>query len=105
MKLDLETHRLHQKALEYYCRGNCKKFLKDYKSAIAAFSKAIEYNPNFAEAYYRRGNIKIILEDTEGAMSDYNKAIELNPDLAKVLNKSQHIKPNEEESKDYVNGR
>lgn len=87
MDLGLKTHRLHQKALEYYCKGNCKKLLNDLTGAVAAFSKAIKYNPNFAEAYFRRADIRMILNDTDGAISDYSKAIELNPTFSEVLNK------------------
>jgi tetratricopeptide (TPR) repeat protein len=99
MKMGLKTHRLQQKALDYYCRGNHKKFLKDYKGAVDDFTKAIKFNPNFAEAYFRRANTKIVLNDTEGAMLDYNKAIELNPDFAETLNKSQLIKLSKENPK------
>jgi len=47
------------------------------------YSKAIELNPNYAEAYMTRGRDKIFqfLKDEEGAYSDWNKAIEINPRL------------------------
>jgi tetratricopeptide (TPR) repeat protein len=85
MELKSEANKLYQKALEYYSKGNCKKLLYNYKGAIADFTKAIKYNPNFAEAYYKRANTKLILNDTIGAKSDYNKAIELNPAFAEFL--------------------
>ncbi len=85
MKLKITANRLYQKALEYYSKGNCKKLLNNYKGAIADFTKAIKYNPNFAEAYFRRANIKLILHDTVGAKSDYDKAVELNPEFAETL--------------------
>ena len=44
--------------------------------------KAIELNPNFAEAYSNRGLAKYNLGDNQGAIVDYNKAIELNPNFA-----------------------
>ena len=93
MKLELKPHRLYQKALQYYSWGNCKNHLYDYRGAIADFTKAIKYNPNFAEAYYRRANIKIILKDTEGAILDYDRAIKLNPDFAQAVNNKEHLKP------------
>jgi tetratricopeptide (TPR) repeat protein len=86
MKFGYSTNRICQKALDYYSKGNCKKLLNDYNGAISDFTKAIQYNPNFAEAYYRRGNTRVLLNDNEGALSDYDKAIELNPELAKTLN-------------------
>jgi tetratricopeptide (TPR) repeat protein len=99
MKPDLKAHRLCQKSLQYYSRGNCKKLLKDYKGAIADFTKAIKYNPNFAEAYFRRADIKTILNDNESASLDYVKAIELNPELAEAFNDNQ-LKINENEPGD-----
>lgn len=89
MKPGLKAHRLCQKSLQYYSRGNCKKLLNDYKGAIDDFTKAIKYNPNFAEAYFRRADIKTILNDNEGAALDYVKAIELNPELAEAFSVNQ----------------
>ena len=89
MKPGLKAHRLFQKSLQYYSRGNCKKLLNDYKGAIDDFTKAIKYNPNFAEAYFRRADIKTILNDNEGAALDYVKAIELNPELAEAFSDNQ----------------
>jgi len=91
MKFGCRTNRICQKALDYYSKGNCKKLLNDYQGALSDFTKAIKYNPNFAEAYYRRGNTKILLNDNEGALFDYDKALELNPELAKALNHKQLI--------------
>ena len=85
MKSGLKVHKLCQKSLQYYSRGNCKKLLNDYKGALDDFSKAIKYNPNFAEAYFRRADIKTILKDNESAVLDYVKAIELNPELAEAF--------------------
>jgi len=86
MKFGYRINRTCQKALDYYSKGNCKQLSNDYQGAISDFTKAIKYNPNFAEAYYRRGNTKTMLNDDEGALSDYDKAFELNPELAKSIN-------------------
>jgi tetratricopeptide (TPR) repeat protein len=40
-------------------RGYAKKRLGDKKGAIADYTKAIELNPQYADAYYSRGNAKI----------------------------------------------
>lgn len=98
MKLGIKAHRLCQKSLQYYCRGNCKKLLNDYKGAIADFTKAIKYNPNFAEAYFRRADIKTILDDNESAALDYVKAIELNPELEEAFNDGK-LKADEKKSR------
>ncbi|MDA9030143.1 tetratricopeptide repeat protein, partial [Flavobacteriaceae bacterium] len=42
-------------------------------------SKAIELNPNYADAYYNRGESKISLKDYKEAINDFNKVIELDP--------------------------
>lgn len=52
---------------------------KDYKGAIAEYSKAIALNPKYAIAYYNRGISKNNLKDYQGAIADYTKAIEINP--------------------------
>ena len=68
-----------QTAKEFVTRAQDKVDLGDYRGAIADYSKAIELNPNDAEAYSSRGVAKHHLEDYRGAIADYSKAIELNP--------------------------
>jgi tetratricopeptide (TPR) repeat protein len=74
----------NQKAKDYNNRGNTKIDLKDYTGAILDYNKAIELDPDNANAYYNRGCTKSSLEDFRGAMLDYNKAIKLDPDNAKA---------------------
>ena len=54
----------------------------EYHKAIAAFTRAIELDPNFTDAYISRGWVYIELEQYEQAVVDYTKAIELDPSLA-----------------------
>ena len=61
----------------YYNRAYIKLRLKDYKSAIEDLNKAIELEPEFAEAYFNRGLTKIFLDDTEGGAIDLSSAGEL----------------------------
>lgn len=44
-----------QTAVDWFDKGNVKVQLQDYKGAIADYSKAIELDPNDAEAYNSRG--------------------------------------------------
>ncbi len=56
---------------------------KDYDNAIAAYSKAIELNPQEVRAYFNRGNTYKLRGQYDLAMADY-KAIELNPQEARI---------------------
>ena len=56
------------------------KFLQ----AVSSYDKAIELNPNIAEAHSNRGNALINLGRLEEAVSSYDKAIELKPNFAQA---------------------
>ena len=62
-------------------RGVAKAQLKEYSEAIADYDKAIELDPNFAEAYYARGLTYRELGKEEEAKKDFKKAQELDPTL------------------------
>jgi len=64
-------------AEEYKNSGNAKRDLLDYKGAIEDYTKAIELNPNYADAYYTRGITKIAVGDKVGGCTDLSKAEEL----------------------------
>jgi len=58
----------------------------EYPKAIAAFTRAIELDPNFAVAYSNRGWVFIELRQYEQSVTDCTKAIELDPNLAIAYN-------------------
>ena len=68
----------------YLLRGHSKYEREDYQGAIAEYNKAIEINPNHADAYYFRGLAKRsrLVEDYRGAIADFNKSIEIDPNHA-----------------------
>ena len=66
-------------AENYLYDGFSKFNLFDYYGAIAAFTKAIENDPNNAKAYLYRGKSKNKLKDNYGAIADYSKTIEIDP--------------------------
>jgi tetratricopeptide (TPR) repeat protein len=73
-------------AKKYYEQGidNGKK--GKLNEALSNFNRAIELNPNYAEAYERRGLTQQLKGWFEDALSDYNKAIEINPKFAEAYN-------------------
>ncbi len=58
----------------------------EHEEAMKDYDKAIELNPQYAEAYNNRGIAKAELGRNEEAMKDYDKAIELNPQYAEAYN-------------------
>ena len=64
----------------------------ELEKVIDHYDKAIELNPQFAEAYYNRGNAKRVSDDHQGAITNYNKAIELNPQDAEAYNNRGNAK-------------
>ena len=55
----------------------------DFDRAIAAYTKAIELNPDYG-AYYNRGVAYKSKDDSERAVADFTKAIELNRNFAEA---------------------
>jgi tetratricopeptide (TPR) repeat protein len=49
--------------------------MKDYENAIRSYDRAIEINPNLAEAYFHRGNAYDDLKDYQNAIRSLNRAI------------------------------
>lgn len=61
-----------------------------YQEAIAAFTRAIELNPNYTEAYFLRGNGLALTGQPLQGIKDLEKAAELfnsrgEPDKAKLM--------------------
>lgn len=52
--------------------------MKDYAKADSAFSKLIEYYPNFDNAYLGRAMVRLENSDTVQALADVERAIEIN---------------------------
>ncbi len=58
----------------YYHRGCVKVNQKRYKDAIADFEKAVELNPNYADAYFNLGKTYFLLNDEDKACEYYKLA-------------------------------
>ena len=70
-------------------RGQAKHNLKDYKSAIEDFTKAIEVgteagSPNVSLYYNQRGVTKRLEGEFDSAMEDYKKALGIAPAYAQA---------------------
>ncbi|MFZ0134496.1 MAG: tetratricopeptide repeat protein [Desulfobacterales bacterium] len=63
----------------------------DVEKAVVLLEKAVQEDPNFAEAYNNRGNAYRDTKQYALAMQDYNKAVSLNPNLAKTYNNRGNI--------------
>ena len=62
---------LNQECAEmYYNRGLAHSKKGEVELAIKNYTKAIELNPDYADAYYRRSKIWLHLGKTEKAKSD-----------------------------------
>lgn len=66
-----EAEQHYKKGISYGNRGQMEKAIEEY-------TKAIELNPEYAEAYYHRG--QAYQENPDQAISDLSRAIELKPD-------------------------
>lgn len=61
-----------------YDQGNCDK-------AIANYTRAIELNPNLAEAYNNRAYTYMVKKDYATALPDLNRALQLRPNYVNAL--------------------
>jgi tetratricopeptide (TPR) repeat protein len=80
------TVRQRMDAQSAYHRGVAAASQKNYDGAIREFSKAIELDPNYADAYTNRGIAYAGKSDYDRAIADYNQAIWLDPNYADVYN-------------------
>ncbi len=61
----------------YYNRAEIFFIEKDYRAAIADYNKAIELQPDFAEAFFNRGISRLSIGETASGLDDLRKAGEL----------------------------
>ena len=78
----------------FYNRGSDRAEQGDHYGAISDYTKAIEINPEDADAYYNRGLSKGTLKDYTGEISDYTKVIEIDPKYVDAYNNRSIAKEN-----------
>ena len=64
-------------AARWFEKGMELSSQRDYRGAVAAFTKAIEINPEFAEAYHERGLRYQRIGDRKQSLADLKKAAQL----------------------------
>ncbi len=79
--LIIEGRAKGDKAVAYFNRAGWSR-----EQAIADYSRAIEINPNYAEAYKWRALRYSLADDHDRAIADDSRAIELDPNDAKAYN-------------------
>ena len=68
-------------ASDYNNRGIAYHNLKRYQEALTDLNRAIQVDPNFANAYASRGNTYVDLQRYDKALADFQRAIQLDPTL------------------------
>ena len=69
----------------FFKEAEKERLNEDFKSAIKTYSRAINANPNYAEAYYKRGVSYVKLDNYESALDDFTKSIDLKFNNANVF--------------------
>ncbi len=63
--------------MAYFNRGNAYDDLGQYQRAIQDYTRAIQLDPDLAQAYYNRGIVYYNLGEYQRAIQDYDKACSL----------------------------
>lgn len=72
-------------AVVYYNQGIAQVTERNFEEAIENFTRAIELDPNFADAYFSRGYAYWQQLEVERAIADYDEAIRLDPSVAQYF--------------------
>jgi predicted O-linked N-acetylglucosamine transferase (SPINDLY family) len=70
----------------YFGQGSYLASRGQYRDAIAAYGRALELRPSYAEALNNRGLALAALRDYAAALTDYDAAIACRPEYARALN-------------------
>ena len=71
-------------ATELYKRGETLLELERYDDALAAYNRAVELRPEYAEAWNGKGDTLLALKRYEEARNAYDKAIQFQPDYGEA---------------------
>ncbi|MEM1254587.1 MAG: DnaJ domain-containing protein [Cyanobacteria bacterium P01_H01_bin.21] len=73
-----------QTAHDFYLRGIQQTLARRYKGALVDFDRAIELQPDLAEAYLRRAQVRYILEDDGGVLADCQQLMQFPQTLSQT---------------------
>lgn len=71
-----------ERAMDYCNRANAEKAAGDFNSAERDYQKAVQIDPNYAEAHNNFGAFLLQRGRLDEAMVHFQKALQLNPDYA-----------------------
>lgn len=80
-ELNAVSFEARNEANECFDYGLTFEMKKDFDKAYAQFKKAIELDPNFAEAYNKIGDVFMKKGKFADAIANYEKSAELKPDI------------------------
>ena len=83
----------------YRSLGVLRTWMRQFRWATAAFTKAIELNGAYVDAYVRRARVEGQMHNYWAAYNDFAKAIELDPNYAESYIERANIK---EDNGDYL---
>lgn len=84
-----ETNDKLAQANEWLEKGNKYSSNGEHEEATSAYTKAIELNPDFAEAYYNRGNAYSDKDQYDTAIADYSKNNCIRTEICRSLQQSR----------------
>ncbi|MGB8647076.1 MAG: tetratricopeptide repeat protein [Anaerolineae bacterium] len=72
-------------AEDYFAEGDYDYDQGDCDTALDNYTRAIELNPNLAEAYNNRAYVEMVKKDYAAALPDLDRAIQLRPNYVNAL--------------------
>ena len=77
-----------REAIDY---GMKRREAYDFEAAEAAFDKAVEQAPDYAEGWNQRAFVRFLRDNIDGSLSDLEKAVELDPDHFAAWSGMYHV--------------
>jgi tetratricopeptide (TPR) repeat protein len=68
----------------WFAKGNDLCRVRDYKRALSCYDKAIELDPEYAQAWCNKGVVYAALKDEKKALYCYDKALKIDPKYSQV---------------------